>query len=72
MDDSEKRRLITEAFSLGFMCSREGFNGECAYEHCCDGLQPHWQIEEEFQQDMVKNEAFQQCLEKALERLGKG
>ena len=69
MDNSEKRCLITEAFLLGFMCSREGFNAECAYEHCCDGLQAHWQTEEDFQKDMVENEAFQRCLEKALKRL---
>jgi hypothetical protein len=22
------------AFTLGFLSSREGFNGECAYDHC--------------------------------------
>lgn len=69
MDDTEKRRLITEAFLLGFMSSREGFNAECAYEHCSDGLQPDHQTEEEFQQDMAENDAFQRYLEKALLRL---
>ena len=27
-------KKIEDAFMLGFMCSREGFNGECDFEHC--------------------------------------
>ena len=27
------RKLFNMAFALGFMISREGFNGECPYEH---------------------------------------
>lgn len=26
--------MLALAFRLGFMVSREGFNGECAYDHC--------------------------------------
>ena len=69
MDDSEKRRFITEAFTLGFMCSREGFNAECAYEYLCDGLQAHYETEEVFRVHMTQNKAFQNCLEKAIQRL---
>ena len=64
-----KKQLITEAFTLGFMMSREGFNAECAFEHCSDGLKPHAESEEEFREHMAENEAFQEGLEEALERM---
>lgn len=68
MTENEKR-LITEAFTLGFMMSREGFNGECAFENCSDGLKPYAESEERFREHMAENEAFQEGLEEALERM---
>jgi hypothetical protein len=68
MTENEKR-LITEAFHLGFMMSREGFNGECAFEHCSDGLKPYAESEERFREHMAENEAFQEGLQEALERM---
>jgi hypothetical protein len=34
MKDIEER--LKEAFEAGFSCSREGFNGECSYDHCSE------------------------------------
>jgi len=31
---SEQDDLFRAGFQAGFAVSREGFNGECAYEHC--------------------------------------
>lgn len=31
------KKDIEIAFTLGFMVSREGFNGECDYSHCAPG-----------------------------------
>lgn len=32
--DEVRKSQISQAFALGFMISRQGFNGECDYEHC--------------------------------------
>lgn len=37
-----KEALIREAFLLGFMVSREGFNAECPYDHLAPtDVEPH-------------------------------
>jgi hypothetical protein len=64
MDEKLKR-----AFYLGFMCSREGFNAECAFDHCCQGLNLGHQTEEEFMAMMDESWAFQECLSDALNKL---
>ena len=61
-------KLIKLVFTLGFMISREGFNGECGYEHCCDGLKADHQTEDEFFQHIEGNEAFQECLTEVINR----
>jgi len=68
MTEKEKQ-LFTEAFTLGFMMSREGFNGECAFEHCAEGLKAHDESEQRFREHMAANKAFQAGLEEALERM---
>jgi hypothetical protein len=41
MLDAKQIALIEEAFMLGFMVSREGFNGECDFSHAApDELKP--------------------------------
>ena len=61
--------LIRTAFTLGFMMSREGFNGECAYEHCYDGVVADHMIESDFFEHMNENESFQDGLAVVLARL---
>jgi hypothetical protein len=70
MEKTEKQKLVAEAFLLGFMCSREGFNGECAFQHCADGLRPeHPTTESEFREMMVANVAFKELEDEAIQRL---
>lgn len=33
----KRAELFEIAFALGFLASREGFNGECAYDNCAPG-----------------------------------
>jgi len=57
----KRKRLITTAFALGFMVSREGFNGECDYEHCSPTkLEPHGLDDsiEEYIKYIITNPAF--------------
>lgn len=61
--------IAAEAFLLGFMISREGFNAEDTFEHCCDGMVPSHQTETEYRKAMEANETFQECLSEALERV---
>lgn len=49
------KRLIEEAFLLGFMLSREGFNGEYVFDHCCDGLKPY---DDSFRAKVEASKAF--------------
>ena len=68
--DQRLEQLLTEAFLLGFMCTREGFNAECAYVHCCDGLKPDHETEGEFRAACTQNEAFMRMRAEAMLRLG--
>lgn len=70
MNDTELNKLLAEAFTLGFMISREGFNGECAFEHCAGGLTPYAGLTEaEWLESMASNEVFQDLMQEALVRL---
>lgn len=71
MTPAKRQHLIEEAFLLGFMVSREGFNGECAYEHCADdALQTDaGQTEAEWRDLMAGNEAFKRLRALAVKRL---
>jgi len=52
-------KLLEKAFTLGFMVSREGFNAECAYEHCAPGgVQAHYETIAEFMDAIEKNKRF--------------
>ena len=67
MDNKTK---IEEAFLLGFMASREGFNGECAYEHCSPiDLKPDHETEDEFRVGMNASEMFIKLRAEAVKRL---
>ena len=64
------RELFDMAFALGFMITREGFNGECPYEHIAPSkLRPdnykelttlEWvrQIEKNTEYKRLREEAF--------------
>lgn len=71
MSPAERQHLIEEAFLLGFMASREGFNAECTFEHCADAtLKPEWgTTEAEWRDGMAGNEAFQSLRAEAVKRL---
>lgn len=65
--------LLQKAFALGFMISREGFNGECEFEWCAPSeLEPHScyrETTEDFIAEMENNEAFVALREKAMKYL---
>lgn len=69
MTPAEKQKLIEEAFLLGFMVSREGFNAECSYPHCANGLKPHVESEADFRTSMELNDAFVDLRAAAVARL---
>jgi len=70
MDDKQKRALIEEAFLLGFMVTREGYNGECMFENCAArGLNPELGSETEFREIANSSESFKALREEALKRL---
>jgi hypothetical protein len=59
--------LLAKAFTLGFMVSREGFNGECAFEHCAPNtVEAHYETVDEFMDAIEKNEAFTSLRESAV------
>ena len=65
-----KTKLIEEAFLLGFMASREGFNAECAYDHCSPTiLKPNFETEDEFRVSMNASKAFLKLRAEAVKRL---
>ena len=72
MTTEDKAELAREAFTLGFMMSREGWNAECAYEHCYEGLQPYYETVDEYRKMTAESWAFQDALEKAFDMLGIG
>ena len=65
---SEKEKL-EKMFALGFLATREGFNGECWYEH----LAPHSdQYEKAIEEDLELLEElpeFNRLREQALKKL---
>lgn len=49
-----KNEELRRAFILGFMVSREGFNGECCFDHCSpNGVEAHYQTVEGFFADVA-------------------
>ncbi len=70
MSSPSARELAREAFMLGFMVSREGFNAECDYEHCApDTLRPEHSGEADFRVHIESNEVFVRLCEMAVKRL---
>jgi len=62
-------KQLAEAFLLGFMCSREGFNGDCAYEHCAPTkVSPYDGDEAQFKAWTDTSPAFVALREEALKR----
>lgn len=60
--------LFALAFSLGFMVSREGFNGECCYDHCGPmKVEAHYSTVKEWLADIENSEQFRE-LRAAAER----
>jgi len=61
--------LFDNAFKLGFMISREGFNAECPYEHLAPHkLEPHYETFEEYLNEIENNKAFNKLLDDAREK----
>ena len=70
MTQGDKTKLVEEAFLLGFMCSREGWNGECDFDHRSDGrLQPCGESEESFRLATETNDVFKELRAQAVKRL---
>lgn len=66
----EPRDLLEEAFILGFMASREGFNGECQINVCSpDQLEAFERPESEFRELLARDVEFQRLKREALNRL---
>jgi hypothetical protein len=67
-------QLLEKAFALGFMISREGFNGECGYETCAPSrLEADHGDEtiEEFIADIEKNHVYRSLRDAAIEYINK-
>ena len=70
LDRMSQEQLIREAFLLGFMSLREGFNTECTYDHCApESLRPHFQSEKSFRFEIAESESFQRLQNEAVEKL---
>ena len=68
------RESIKIAFALGFIISREGFNGECGYEVCAPSrLESDHGDEtiEEFIADIEKNPIYRTLRDWAIEYINK-
>ena len=72
MTTQEKAELAREAFTLGFMMSREGWNAECAVDDHFDGVKPVTGTIESFKEFIDDSWAFQDALEQAFDMLGIG
>lgn len=68
----DARQIAEEAFMLGFMISREGFNAECTFDHCADTeLKPsNPTTEKNYRQYMEESPAFCELRAAMLRRLG--
>ena len=61
------KSVIREAFILGFLVSREGFNGECTYGHCAPrNTEPYHEESREF---ALGTPEFMKLVEEAVVRL---
>ena len=70
----DQQGLLYQAFLLGFIASREGFNGECAYDHCApdslaDPRTSSYASVEEMLAELRQSEVLQKLWGEALERL---
>jgi hypothetical protein len=64
--------IIKEAFLLGFMASREGFNAESFYSHCAPlELEPFHETIEEMRSKTNLSKAFNKLQSQAIELLTK-
>ncbi len=61
LDDISGQAKEKAAFKMGFMASREGFNGECCYDHCSRS-DPDWD-------DDIESTALDELQAKAMETL---
>ena len=67
---SSSENMISTAFALGFMITREGFNAECDYEHLAPNkLETRYDRETiaEFISSIEENEAYRTLKKEALE-----
>ena len=62
--------LFNRAFMLGFMVSREGFNGECDYEHCAPSrVEAYHESIQEFAVRIEHNDMYRQLREEAISQM---
>ena len=71
--ESEKEKLIKMAFMLGFMVSRNGYNGECFIESCAwpdlHSSSGEFNSENDFFDTVQKAPVFQAQMKQAIQRL---
>ena len=62
--------LFNRAFMLGFMVSREGFNGECDYEHCAPSrVEAYCESIQEFAVRIEHNDMYRQLRDEAIAQM---
>ena len=62
--------LFNRAFMLGFMVSREGFNGECDYEHCAPSrVEASYESVQEFAVRIEHNDMYRQLRAEAMAQM---
>ncbi len=65
--DKDRAELFALGFKLGFMVSRDGFNGECSFDHCGP---PKVEAEsgsvEEFMESIEKSAKFRKLRDEAV------
>lgn len=62
-------RLLRDAFWLGHCVTREGFNGECAYDNCApwpEDIDPHHLLQSRFDPPMPAYDALEDKAVQAL------
>lgn len=69
MKNEKDIEIFSLAFKLGFMVSREGFNGECVFDHLApDDVEPDDGRIEYFLNYIGKSEEFGKLEKQAIEK----
>tara|TARA_R110000772_G_scaffold246261_1_gene359923 strand:+ start:529 stop:753 length:225 start_codon:yes stop_codon:yes gene_type:complete len=64
--ENEKTDTFAQAFALGFMVSREGFNGDCTFDHCGPmAVEAYCKTIEEYMVSIEESERFRELRDAA-------